>query len=778
MARPTAPTGKKSAPRFRPRVVVKLRDGVEVPYVDGLERRLGAEGLAPMDRFLDAFPGSTFRRLFSALPTDEIEKLIGRAVELDRSYRPGDFFRWFVVDGFRTATASEVARELQQWDIVEQAFPDRPALDPVVNAADDPRSPNQGYLTAAPAGVDAAFAWGIAGGDGAGINVIDLEQGWTLNHEDLVGHGATLLFGTLVNSSRPHGTSVLGEICAVDNALGCVGVTPNVASVDVVSHSGSIANVSNGILAAIPNLAFGDVLLLEVQVGNPPLPIETDAPSFNAIRLATALGIVVVEAGGNGSNDLDAYTSGGLQVLNRGSADFQDSGAIMVGAGSSTVPHTRLGFSNFGSRIDCYGWGENVDTSTSTSAGATTLYTGTFNGTSSASPIVTGAAIAVQGMAQATLGFRLSPRQVRRVLSDPATGTASNNPLADRIGVMPNLRPIAQNVLGVAPDVYLRDFVGDTGDPHAGAISASPDVILLKAAVANPQAAFGAGSGTENSNTLGEEAEAGQDNFVYVRALNRGGSDAPNVVADVFWAPPATLVTPNLWTSVGSVTIPSVPSGNVLTVSDAITWPSSQIPATGHYCFVCLLGTADDPAPSPGALLNWTNFTNFIRNNNNVTWRNFNVVDLNPSAGDPGLVLLPFLAVGAPDEPRRFRLEVVGRLPQGARLAVEASPHFLDAVGERSAYASLDKTRKRVRVPVNPHGRTVIADGVFPVGGAMPMRLVVALPKALRRNAYEVYVRQVFEELEVGRVTWRLAPRVAERPPRPSVRGRGRKRRR
>ena len=57
-----------------------------------------------------------------------------------------------------------------------------------------------------------------------------------------------------------------------------------------------------------------------------------------------------------------------------------------------------------------------------------------------------------------------------------------------------------------------------------------------------------------------------------------------------------------------------------------------------------------DPAPSPGALLNWTNFNNFIRNNNNVTWRNFNVVDNDPSL-DPqapkGFVALPFLVPGA-----------------------------------------------------------------------------------------------------------------------------------
>ena len=60
--------------------------------------------------------------------------------------------------------------------------------------------------------------------------------------------------------------------------------------------------------------------------------------------------------------------------------------------------------------------------------------------------------------------------------------------------------------------------------PHAGAISASPDIILRPTPVANPQAAFGAGSGTENDATSVSTAEIGQDNLIYVRVLNQGGS--------------------------------------------------------------------------------------------------------------------------------------------------------------------------------------------------------------------------------------------------------------
>jgi hypothetical protein len=106
----------------------------------------------------------------------------------------------------------------------------------------------------------------------------------------------------------------------------------------------------------------GDVLLLEAQTTYPPgtqyLPVEVEQVVYDAIRAATDAGIIVVEAGANGSVDLDKFQDmNGREVLNRSSRDFRDSGAIMVAAAGSRSPHGRLSFSNFGSRIDCYAWG-------------------------------------------------------------------------------------------------------------------------------------------------------------------------------------------------------------------------------------------------------------------------------------------------------------------------------------------------------------------------------------------------------------------------------------
>ena len=211
---------------------------------------------------------------------------------------------------------------------------------------------------------------------------------------------------------------------------------------------------------------------------------------------------------------------------------------------------------------------------------------------------MTGAAILVQGLAQAGRGYRFSPRELRRILV--SNGTSSATPSTDKIGVMPDLRAIITgNQLNLAPDLYLRDYVGDTGSPTTGIVSQSPDIIVKQAAVADPQASYGAGSGTENDGALSDDVDTGHDNFVYVRLLDRGGSAASNVSVDVYWSPPATLVTPAIWTPIGSVTVPSVPTGNVLTVSDGITWPAAAIPAPGHYCFVAVAGNAQDPKPGP-----------------------------------------------------------------------------------------------------------------------------------------------------------------------------------
>jgi hypothetical protein len=757
-----------------PRVVVRFSQGFRLSGPEEPEVQIEQKGVGPWNKLLQKFPGLKISPVFTHLKDDELQKLILRAMEMDPTYKPTDFNAFYYIDAPSGTDLIELVKTLLRWNSIQEAYIDQSGPDPVVNASDDPRSANQGYLDPAPDGINAEYAWTFTGGDGAGQRFIDLERGWTLDHEDLVAHGANVLHSTITNSSRAHGTSVLGVVCAVDNTVGCVGIVPNIDAVDVVSHH--LSSRPNAILAAIAHLNFGDLLLLEAQVylnGTTLLgPIEAYDADYEAIRLATALGIIVIEAGGNGTSngltpplDMDTYTTlSGLAILNRDptNLDFRDSGAIIVTAATSLAPHTRLDYAPHGKRVDCYAWGENINTLDSNSSGSTTDYRIDFSGTSGASPIVAGAALAVQGRAEAQLGFRFSPRQIRAILSDPANGTPPAVTETTQIGVMPDLFNIFLTVFNTAPDVYIRDFVGDSGEPHSGPIAASPDIILRSSVVVNPQTEFGAGSGTENDATLGSTAEIGQDNFIYVRVLNQGGTPATNVEATVFWSPVATLVTPDLWNLVGTTIIPIVPISEQLTVSDAIVWPQADIPGQGHYCFVGLIGNADDPAPGPADFLDWTNFRRFIRENNNVTWRNFNVVNNEPDVEDPSIAenykALNFLASGAPDKARYMALEVIGKLPRNAWAMLEVPLNFYELLHERHQLGGIRVDRKRgaAFIPINPYGRMYFGDVIFPAKSRTALRLLVHIPKEHRKGKYKIAVRQLWKGEEVGRVTWLL----------------------
>jgi subtilisin family serine protease len=237
----------------------------------------------------------------------------------------------------------------------------------------------------------------------------------------------------------------------------------------------------------------GDVLLLEAQTNFNTLsmlPVEVETAVFDAVRHVTNNGIVVVEAAGNGGHDLDTFVNGSNRhVLDRGSKDFRDSGAIIVGAASSTAPHTRLSFSCHGSRVDCYAWGENIDTSGDGWQGnATNTYTGAFGGTSGASPIVAGAAVLLQSWRKSRQGKVYSPEILRDMMGS-ALNTASANPATDRIGVMPNLRalleaeienakwrPVRENYLAFAYILFgvIDDSPGVVWIPGRGPVPVDP----------------------------------------------------------------------------------------------------------------------------------------------------------------------------------------------------------------------------------------------------------------------------------------------------------------
>ncbi|MGR9594652.1 S8 family peptidase [Bacillus thuringiensis] len=448
-------------------LILKFKNEANLPYQDGIEKFIKEEKQDPeLIRILNEYPNVTINRLFSSLNPKEIKNL-GREIN-DSEHISSNLLNYYIVENQGDIDVQALLAKFEKSSLIETAYlqeeetpPEERLSNLSVNPYDEPRLTRQGYLEPAPLGINVPYAWSINGGDGKGTTFVDMEYGWLLSHEDLVNQKIELMSGQNKSEHHDHGTSVLGIVSAEDNNIGGIGIAPK-AKVKVVSQirDNGNYNTADAILSAVNNMQAGDILLLEAQAtydgygDKNYLPVEVKPDIFDAIRMGTNKGIIIIEAGANGGNDLDQFRDrNGKQVLNRNSPDFKDSGAIMVGAASARVPHTRSYFSNYGSRVDVYGWGNAVDTTVAKpSEFITNLYTSSFAGTSSASPIIAGAAASIQGIAKNNQGRVYTPRQLRDILSDSSTGTKSNDPTSDRIGVLPDLKAILSK-LGFSPNL-------------------------------------------------------------------------------------------------------------------------------------------------------------------------------------------------------------------------------------------------------------------------------------------------------------------------------------
>ncbi|MBK7627522.1 MAG: hypothetical protein IPJ16_10095 [Bacteroidales bacterium] len=834
------PPASKLAPKrdYRARIVVQFKDEIQLPYRSDAAKYIKEFNVGPWDQLVKKHPGLTIEPLFPDIDPKKLKELIGKAKEMDPTYIEVNFFNYFRVICPVDSNPETILKDLSAWKYIRNSFLSGQGKTPAVAYSNDefahedsatPTNPYQRYLNDAPEGVSAKYVWDfpVPGSDGnvSGINFIDIEKGWTLNHNDLAAHGASCLFGTNEDGGRLHGSGVLGIICAIDNAEGCVGIVPNVNNVNVISTQDAFGtrNVAAAILSSLNYLGFGDVLLIEdtntvnIEGTNFSVPIETLEPEFNAIRLATALGIIVIEPGGNGDEanagiDFDTFELNNKKILKplnddlTINADFMESGAIIVTAAESglrTPPlavdsHTKIPKAPYGSRIDCYGWGENI----TTLGYGLTDYVHDFNGTSGAAAIVAGAVLSMQGMVLAEHGYKFGPGQMRAILRNPLYGTQMSRKVSGSVYqlepvFMPDLHKFADQHLNLPPDIYMRDSLSDDGSPHAGAMSWSPDIILKNIQYANPTASFGIGSGMENNDNLSDSAYELVPNYLYFRALNQGGSVATGVKVTAFWSNPSTVITPGSLNFIGETDFPDIPKpvsgeAETLTVSNELIWDT--VPVTGHYCFVAFVTCDQDPYFDPRKIVDgtwsWARYYNFIRNNNNVTWRNFNVIPLPPPADleeedtsdsepapqqDPpqeqdngqappenlpkkGWVHIDFISPGLPGISKKMDLEIISRLPGKAIGILQAPVQWKREVFRGSPFVRTNVKRKKCYSRFGTGSTTRYKDIHFRADSKTPLRLYINVPEKLRNKNYTVAVRQMLDGVELGRVTYMLVP--------------------
>ena len=446
-------------------------------------------------------PGPTARaiRVFTQLQAD-LEKSnaflrplfeypMGRAPSMtfgpSRDFGPTEFFQVVAPE----EDLKSLQAFVQEHEAVQAAFIKPPSTVPNINQMTASPSapatqtanfqPKQGYLSPAPEGIDAMSAWQHPGGRGDGVNIIDLEWGWLFTHEDLIHNCRGLLRGTN-HPQKDHGTAVLGEMGGNDNGFGITGICP-AATIAAVSFNNVPNNIpsAKAIAYATSIAQPGDILLLEIHRPGPRfdfqerddqkgyIAIEWWPDDFLAIRAAVAQGLFVVEAAGNGAENLDdplydtpdGFPQDWTNPFNRAN---RDSGAIIVGAGAPPSGNfgpdrSRLDFSNFGRCVDAQGWGREVVTTgygdLQGGSNPDRFYSAEFSGTSSASPIVVGALACLQGYMRAS-GKLLTPNTARRILR--VTGSPqplpARNQSIERIGNRPDLKQaiefVASGLLG------------------------------------------------------------------------------------------------------------------------------------------------------------------------------------------------------------------------------------------------------------------------------------------------------------------------------------------
>lgn len=434
------------------------RETIEVKFVDDSQVRLqsGRLSSAKLGRLtaLDSLTGgagpvAALEPLFHA----DAATLSALSKSAQAQGPQPDLSQWFRIRVKPGQDAARVIDELNAMSIVETAYA---APLPVPLPASPNYESNQYYkLPAAQNGIDSEYARTVAGGNGAGVRVLDIEYSWNTSHEDL---SKLRLAGARVNNGTPtdpfndnnHGTAVMGQLVADNNGIGVTGLVDGASAyMTNAMNTERGYDPANAILTAANFLRAGDVILIEQQAAGPSacngyVPVEWIASVHAAIVTATNKGIHVVQAGGNGNMNLDNTSCFGSPFP----GGRADSGSIIVGAGGprsntwcsdGTAERAKQSFSTYGSRVNVQAWGRCVTTTgygNLYNGGVNAYYTKVFSGTSSASPIVASAVVALSGIAKQR-GITLTPRQMRDLLR--TTGTAQTGG-GGNIGPLPNLR--------------------------------------------------------------------------------------------------------------------------------------------------------------------------------------------------------------------------------------------------------------------------------------------------------------------------------------------------
>lgn len=270
--------------------------------------------------------------------------------------------------------------------------------------------------------------------NGAGVDVGVYDEGVDYNHEDLAANYDSSLHvvddsGAAVDpfpvGDAAHGTACAGLIGAANNGVGGVGVAYGVTltGVNIDFDNTGVYGSVNGDLEPFLNVigqASGNFDVTSHSWGSTPMYYSGEGllDEGFAGSLNTAYG-TLLEEGRNGLGTLVVQAAGNDNLDGNGNGTNASRYTITVAATEYTG--FAASYSNFGACILVTAPAAGVTTDISGDAGyESTDYTDSFNGTSAATPVVSGV-IALMMQANTDLGWR----DVQNILATSASLTGS-----------------------------------------------------------------------------------------------------------------------------------------------------------------------------------------------------------------------------------------------------------------------------------------------------------------------------------------------------------------
>jgi len=568
---------------------------------------------------------------------------------------------------------------------------------------------NTGQYGSAYAGIDIKVeeTWTISTGNGVKIAIYD--HGFEMDHPDLqanvYGTGFDATSGTSPSVVRGfHGTPCAGITGAVqNNDIGISGVAPNTSLTSIsisLLFSDTPQQIASGFNWAVENEM--DVIS-NSWGGYAPSLIITDAISNALNNGRNGKGCVVVFASGNENNTSVRYPGNAFSDI------------LVVGAmspcGERKNPNSCDGETNWGS---CYGnlldvvapgvkmpttdrQGENGQNPIEEENPAYfdhKDYFSSFNGTSSACPVVAGVTALILSVNPCLTG-----KQVRDIIEQTAqkvgnysytnnsnrpNGTWNNEMGYGLVNAYAAVQMAQQIETGNLVDLYIRDTPEDLGiEPNTvSQYSWTSEDIWIR----------NQNDGIEEHQN--PEYHPTNPNYIYVRVNNRGcQTSLGDEKLSLFWAKASPSLSWDYSWNEENTFENGLPVGGKITTIDippvapnesivvAVPWENIPNPSDyddinqtmnemyWHFCLLAQVEADNDPITDTEPISQ----SAYVRNNNNVAQKNITIVDLVPNSNGKALISGVIAVGNVLDTPKCYSLEfITDRNEIGKKITEEA----------------------------------------------------------------------------------------------------------